>query len=118
MSLDRTKLPATLYTAEQSRALDRTAIEQFGIPGFKLMQRAGHAAFVVLQERWSDLERLTLLCGGGNNGGDGFVMAVLAKTRGIDVQVICLGDDGFADRLRGEALEAWRWMLEQNIEVE
>lgn len=118
MSLDRTKLPATLYTAEQSRALDRTAIEQFGIPGFKLMQRAGHAAFVVLQERWSDLERLTLLCGGGNNGGDGFVMAVLAKTRGIDVQVVCLGDDGFADHLRGEALEAWRWMLEQDIDVE
>ena len=37
MSLDRTKLPATLYTADQCRALDRTAIEQFAIPGFKLM---------------------------------------------------------------------------------
>mgnify|MGYP000129663733 FL=1 len=118
MSLDRTKLPATLYTADQCRALDRTAIEQFAIPGFKLMQRAGHAAFVVLHERWSDMRQLTVLCGGGNNGGDGFVMAVLAQAKGIAVQVICLGDEGFADRLRGEALEAWQWMSAQGIEVE
>lgn len=118
MSLDRTKLPATLYTAEQCRALDRTAIEQFGIPGFKLMQRAGHAAFVVLQECWSDMRQLTLLCGGGNNGGDGFVMAVLAQTKGISVQVVCLGDQGFSDRLHGEALDAWQWMIGQDIVVE
>lgn len=115
MSLDRTQLPATLYTADQSRALDRTAIDEFGIPGFKLMQRAGHAAFVVMLERWPQMRSVTLLCGGGNNGGDGFVMASLAVQKGLSVQVLYLGGADFAARLRGEALEAWNAMTAQGI---
>ena len=118
MSLDRTRLPATLYTAAQCRALDRTAIQYFGIPGFKLMQRAGHAAFVVLLETWPDIDSLTLMCGGGNNGGDGFVMAVLAHQKGLDVQVVCVGDPGFEQRLTGEALQAWEWMSDIGIDTE
>lgn len=118
MSLDRTKLPATLYTAEQSRALDRTAIEAFAIPGFRLMQRAGHAAFVVMLERWPQMRAVTLLCGGGNNGGDGFVMAVLAQQKGLSVQVLYLGDQQFAEGLQGEAREAWAWMQAQGVSAQ
>ncbi len=114
MSLYRTELPASLYTAEQTRALDRMAIAS-GIPGFKLMQRAGHAAFDRMQQRWSGLKRITLLCGSGNNGGDGFVIAVLAHLQGIEVQVLCVGADGFRERLQGEAQEAYQWMREQGV---
>ncbi|GGO86043.1 bifunctional NAD(P)H-hydrate repair enzyme Nnr [Marinobacterium nitratireducens] len=109
MPVVRTELPATLYTAEQSRALDRTAIEQYGLPGFKLMQRAGHAAFAALQSRWPAARSISVLCGSGNNGGDGFVVAGLAHQHGMSVQMLCIGDAGFESRLGGEALDAWRW---------
>ncbi|MGB0468705.1 MAG: NAD(P)H-hydrate dehydratase [Pontibacterium sp.] len=118
MALDRTKLPSALYTAAQSRALDHRAITDFDLPGFKLMQRAGHAAFSVMLSRWPDIRSVTLLCGGGNNGGDGFVMAVLAQQKGLAVQVLHLGDDSFAAGLSGEALEAWQAMAEQGVTAE
>lgn len=106
--MSRSDLPGALYTAEQSRALDRTAIEQFGIPGFRLMQRAGHAAFAELLARWPGRRRLTIACGAGNNGGDGLIMAGLAWQQGIEVQVLVVDDD-YVDRLQGEALAAWQW---------
>jgi len=118
MSVDRTLLPAALYTAEQTRALDRTAIEQAGIPGFRLMQRAGRAAFQLIQQYHPDCRSLSIFCGSGNNGGDGFVVASLAHQHGYQVQLILVGGDDFAARLRGEALEAWQQMLAQGIDGE
>ncbi|MDO6564845.1 NAD(P)H-hydrate dehydratase [Amphritea sp. 1_MG-2023] len=106
-------LPASLYTAEQTRALDRMAIAS-GVSGFKLMQRAGHAAFDRLRQRWPEVRRLTLLCGGGNNGGDALVVAGLAQRQGMSVQLLCVGDD-YAERLSGEALEAWRWLQQESV---
>ncbi|MDY6890189.1 MAG: NAD(P)H-hydrate dehydratase [Pseudomonadota bacterium] len=106
--MSRSSLPSALYTAAQSRALDRIAIERFDIPGFRLMQRAGHAAFAELLRRWPRARCLTIACGGGNNGGDGLVVAGLARQRGMRVQLLVLADD-YAERLRGEALAAWRW---------
>lgn len=107
MSVNRAALPTTLYTAEQTRLLDKTAIEEFGIPGIKLMQRAGHAVFAEILERYPQLGRLTIFAGAGNNGGDGFVIAHLARQKKIDVQLICLGDDDFPNKLQGEAKQAW-----------
>lgn len=107
MSVNRAVLPATLYTAEQTRVLDRTAINEFGIPGIRLMQRAGHAVFAEMLERFPSVTAITLLCGAGNNGGDGFVVALLAKQKGFDVQLICIGDEHFSAGLQGEALAAW-----------
>lgn len=115
--MSRAELPGALYTAEQSRALDRSAIEQFGIPGFRLMQRAGHAAFVELMAHWPSVRRLTVACGGGNNGGDGLIIAGLARQQGIDVQVLVLSDD-FADRLAGEARAAWQWAQAVGVELQ
>jgi len=112
----RAELPAALYTAEQCRALDRTAIEQFGVPGFRLMQRAGHAAFVELLSHWPQIRRLTIACGAGNNGGDGLVMAGLARQQGIAVQVVVVQDD-YTGRLQGEALAAWQWAQAVGVEL-
>ncbi|NIP72754.1 MAG: NAD(P)H-hydrate dehydratase [Gammaproteobacteria bacterium] len=103
-----TALPESLYRAGQLRELDRRAIEVAGIPGGELMERAGRAAFEALGRRWPGARRLAVLCGTGNNGGDGYVMARLARQAGLEVAVLALGDPG---RLDGDALraaEAWR----------
>ncbi len=115
MSHNRAQLPAPLYTAEQTQLLDRIAIERFGIPGIRLMQRAGHALFAVLQAEFPGTSRLTILAGAGNNGGDGFVVAALAWQQGINVQLLCVGPEDFAQRLTGEALQAWRQLSETGV---
>ncbi len=108
-------LPSALYTAEQTQCLDRTAVSE-GVPGFRLMQRAAQSAFSTLQARWPQLKKLTLLCGGGNNGGDGLVMAVLAVQQGMSVQVLTLGDN-YAAGLQGEALEAWQLLCDEGVDT-
>lgn len=99
------RLPYALYRAEQVRALDRRAIDAFGIPGAELMERAGRAAFTRLRARWPAARRLVVLAGAGNNGGDGYVIARLAREQGWAVQLLTLGDHA---RLRGEVAEAAR----------
>jgi len=117
MSVNRAALPTTLYTAEQCRVLDRTAIERFGIPGFRLMQRAGQALWAVIGQRWPGLGRITIVCGSGNNGGDGLVVAGLAWQAGMEVQLVVVGER-FAERLHGEALEAWQWLSGFGVKAE
>ncbi len=95
------RLPYALYRAEQVRELDRAAIEKFSIPGATLMQRAGRAAFDLLRRTWPDARDLTVVCGVGNNGGDGYVVARLALEAGLRVRVLQLGDP---ERLGGDAL--------------
>jgi ADP-dependent NAD(P)H-hydrate dehydratase / NAD(P)H-hydrate epimerase len=100
---DNDRLPAALYRAEQVRGLDRTAIEQHRIPGIELMGRAGAAAYALLRSLWPDGDRITVLVGGGNNGGDGYIVARLAHQDGLAVRVLHLADPA---RLRGDALAA------------
>lgn len=106
-------LPHNLYRAADVRELDRLAIEEHGVAGEVLMERAGAAAFDVLGERWPDAARVAVLCGTGNNGGDGFVLARLAHEAGRRVSVYQLGD---ADRLHGDALTAARRMAESGLQ--
>lgn len=86
------RLPSALYTAAQVRELDRQTIERFGIPAPELMQRAGAAAFELLRKRWPDARRVCVLAGTGNNGGDGFVLARLAREAGLEAAVLQLGE--------------------------
>lgn len=99
-------LPVRLYRADQVRQLDRLAIETMGIAGFELMMRAGRSAFRHLLRRWPGIGSLTLFCGGGNNGGDGYVIAGLAKKRGMNVQLYWLSAP---ETLKGEAAQARDW---------
>lgn len=101
-------LPYDLYRAEQVRALDRTAIERFGIPGSVLMERAGAAGFRGLIERWPEARRIVVVCGTGNNAGDGYVLARQAHAAGLETRVVQLGDAG---RLKGDALAAQQRLL-------
>ncbi len=97
---DLDPLPHRLYRADQVRNLDDIAIRQHGIPGIELMNRAGLAAYRLLRAHWPTARRLTVLAGIGNNGGDGYVVARLARADGLSVRMLQLGD---AARLRGEA---------------
>jgi len=108
-------LPHSLYTAAQVRELDRIAIEEQGIPGIELMERAGRAAFDALRRRWPRLRSIAVLCGTGNNGGDGFVVARLARQAGYELAVYQVGDAG---RIRGDALTARRRMQEAGVEAQ
>lgn len=96
-------LPVELYRAAQVRELDRIAIEDRGIPGYTLMSRAGEAAFQLLRQRWPKARRIAVVCGGGNNGGDGYVVARLARQAGLDARIMTLADP---ESLRGDALTA------------
>ncbi len=79
----------TLYQTKQVRELDRIAIEDFNIQSYTLMQRAGAAAFSALQKHWPQAKKILIICGKGNNAGDGYVLARLAHEHGL--QVICCG---------------------------
>ncbi len=96
----QSRLPTALYRAEQVQAMDKMAIEEYSIAGETLMERAGMAAFSQMRALWPDARRLLVLAGVGNNAGDGFVVARLARQAGLDVQVLQLGE---RDRLRGDA---------------
>ncbi|MBN8429866.1 NAD(P)H-hydrate dehydratase [Microbulbifer salipaludis] len=98
--------PQSLYSAEAVRQLDQLVISQQQIPGLALMKRAGRAAYDSLRSRWPDLAAIQVFCGGGNNGGDGYVIAGLAAQRQIPVTVYMAVP---AEKLQGEALEAYRF---------
>jgi len=90
-----------LYRAGQARAIDRVAIEQCGIPGILLMKRAAFSAFMHLRARWPHARRLCVVCGVGNNGGDGFALAQYATLAGLQVDVRQVGP---THKIRNDAL--------------
>lgn len=97
------QLPNNLYTAEQTRELDRVTIEEFEVSGTVLMERAGTVAFDTLKEHWPEAKTLCIVCGTGNNGGDGFVVARLAHEQGLQTEVLIVGD---GNKIKGDALAA------------
>lgn len=93
----------TLYQTQQVRVLDKIAIEEFGIPGFTLMQKAGQALFTALWEHWPKAKKIALICGSGNNAGDGYVVARSARKAGLAVTIFYLQEPA---KLTADALQA------------
>jgi ADP-dependent NAD(P)H-hydrate dehydratase / NAD(P)H-hydrate epimerase len=91
---------APLPDAEQQRATDRWAIEERGVPSIELMEHAGTGLAKLVQARAPE-GRVVIVCGRGNNGGDGLVVARLLRDQGRDVDVMLLATP---DELRGDAL--------------
>ena len=106
-------LPSELYSAAGTRELDRIAVDA-GTPGETLMERAGAAAFNTLRTQWPQAQRLSVVCGMGNNGGDGFVIARLAAQAGLVVSVLAVGDTA---RLHGDAQGAYKRMTAAGIDA-
>jgi ADP-dependent NAD(P)H-hydrate dehydratase / NAD(P)H-hydrate epimerase len=81
-----------VVSAQQMRDIDRFTIQQIGIPGSVLMENAGAAVVREMEKRWAG-ERVVVLAGPGNNGGDGLVIVRHLKNRGSDVRVWLVGDE-------------------------
>ncbi|HFE37005.1 MAG TPA: NAD(P)H-hydrate dehydratase [Gammaproteobacteria bacterium] len=92
-----------LYTAAQTRELDRIAIEDEGISGCELMQRAASRTFQHILDIKPNCKKIIVICGMGNNGGDGYLVAKMAHAQGIQVDLLQLGN---LQKQRGDALRA------------
>ncbi|WP_426415814.1 NAD(P)H-hydrate dehydratase [Aestuariirhabdus sp. LZHN29] len=107
-------LPQGLYRAEQVRELDRMTIEEQGVEGFALMQRAAQACFDALLQRYGSALSVCVLCGAGNNAGDGYLVAALARRAGMAVSIVALSEPA---RLRGDAARAWAQARDLGIPI-
>ncbi len=105
-------LSQNIYTAAQVKELDRYATDAFNISGNVLIERAGEAAFQFIVSKWPQCKRLLVLCGSGNNAGDGFVVARLASEQEFDVRVLQVGDE---NKLQGDALAAQQRLLGSGV---
>ena len=92
-----------VVTAAEMREIDRKTIEETGIPGFVLMERAGLAVVAMIKERFGR-RRVIVLSGRGNNGGDGMVVARTLHNEGWNVKVFL---SGRYETLRGDALQQY-----------
>lgn len=92
--------PRFLYDSTQVRELDRVAIEDHRIDAYALMCRAGSSAYKLMRTRWPAAHRIRVLCGSGNNGGDGYVLATLALQAGLNAIVLAISEAKSATALR------------------
>jgi len=77
-----------LYSAQQTREIDQRAQKKLGITGFELMLKAAKASLDSIKEHYSAVEKLAVVCGAGNNAGDGYLVAKLAEQAGYNIQLI------------------------------
>jgi len=105
---------ALLVTAETMRMLDRTAIEEYGIPGAALMELAGSGTARAILGRWPRARRVGILAGSGNNGGDGYVIARHLINAGLKVTTYLLAA---RDKISGDARLNLDVLLKMNAPV-
>src|SRR5258706_7146683 len=91
-----------VLNAAQMREADRRTIEEIGIPSLVLMENAGRQVVAAMEAIYTDLleRQVAVLCGRGNNGGDGFVVARTLVQRGVDVSVFLIW---LVSQVRGDA---------------
>ncbi len=106
-----------VFTAAEMRALDARAIARLGIPGPRLMENAGAGAAQVIIREFAPIRgtRVLILCGKGNNGGDGFVVARRLRARGARVRVLLIGHRSEVGGDAALALERWRGRIEEIV---
>ncbi|MCK4705760.1 MAG: NAD(P)H-hydrate epimerase, partial [Gammaproteobacteria bacterium] len=105
-------LPSSLYTPESVKRIDQKAIHDHGISGYTLMRRAGKAVLDVLSKNYPQAKKILVLCGAGNNAGDGYVLARLAQQQGMDVKVVSLIDP---EKLQADAYQAYQQWNESAV---
>jgi hydroxyethylthiazole kinase-like uncharacterized protein yjeF len=103
-----------ILTAAEMGAVDRRSAEQFGVPLADLMERAGAAVAAFCLRRYPQASSITVLCGKGNNGGDGFVAARHFVQAGREAKVILLGQ---SKELNGEAAAAFAQLVAASVPV-
>ncbi len=94
-----------ILSAEEMQACDRVTTERYGVPSIALMRAASAAVDAFAREQFPRARRVTVLCGRGNNGGDGMMAARLLSKAGLEVTTLLLGSQY---ELKGDAATAWR----------
>jgi NAD(P)H-hydrate epimerase len=94
-----------VLSAAAMQTCDRLTTERFGVPSLDLMRAASAAVADFARQQFPQARRVTVLCGRGNNGGDGMMAARLLASAGLDVTTLLLGAP---DGLTGDAAQAWR----------
>ena len=100
-------IPHSIWPADELRRAEKTAAESLGIPLYELMQRAGQAAFDVARDAYPASRHWLILCGHGNNGGDGYVVARLAQGAGIRVTLLAQVSEKPLPEEAQAARDAW-----------
>ncbi|MCK4675124.1 MAG: NAD(P)H-hydrate dehydratase [Gammaproteobacteria bacterium] len=108
-------LPDKLYSVDSVVQLEQIAINQFDIPAYELMKRAGKAVFNIIDSSYPQCKKILVLCGAGNNAGDGYVVARLAKQAGFDVSVISLIDPAALKNEAQLAYQDWLSVAENTV---
>ncbi len=103
-----------IVTAAEMREIDRATSAQFGVPSLTLMENAGSSVAEFVTQHYPEAHNLTIICGKGNNGGDGFVIARKLHEGGRKVQVLLLAD---SKELQGDAAEMYKRMPLQALIV-
>jgi hydroxyethylthiazole kinase-like uncharacterized protein yjeF len=103
----------SLYSVDHAYALEKAVVAS-GIPSLQLMKRAARAAFDLILERYPACKLVTIYCGGGNNAGDGYVLAGLLAQRLVPVRVYYTVDP---QTLTGDAARAYGFAQEGNVEM-
>ena len=103
-----------IVTAAEMREIDRLTSERFGVPLLTLMENAGTAVADFVLKEFPQAKRIAVICGKGNNGGDGFVVARKLHEAGREVKVILLAA---ASDLRGDAAAMFSRLPVKALEI-
>jgi len=107
------------YSTQEIKQLEVLAMQGTkntpAIPNFTLMQRAGLAAFNLLQEKYPKAKNIVVLCGAGNNAGDGYILAALAQEAGLDARCYYLKDP---EALKEPAISAYHSAKKAGVVIE
>lgn len=107
MTKNPDSIPYNIWPAEALRLAEREAADSPGLTLFELMQRAGEAAFQLASCAYPASAHWLILCGHGNNGGDGYVVARLAQAAGRRVTLLAVESDSPLPEEAQAAREAW-----------
>lgn len=107
MTRNPTSIPHTIWSADGLRRAEKEAADALGLTLYELMLRAGEAAYQLAREHYPTSKHWAILCGHGNNGGDGYVVARLAQSAGVSVTLLALVSDKPLPEEAAQAREAW-----------
>ncbi|PKH02308.1 bifunctional ADP-dependent NAD(P)H-hydrate dehydratase/NAD(P)H-hydrate epimerase [Psychromonas sp. MB-3u-54] len=101
-------LPHSLYRAQQIKEFEGAAAELSGFTLYDLMKSAGKACYQVFKARFPSARKVLVFTGCGNNGGDGYIFAAMAKNAGLDVQLCQIGDPAHFSNDAQRAKKTWQ----------